>query len=244
MIRNNRNGIGNDKYCKILLKGETPRSTITPPAGYFMEDSIGGEHACKLFGTNYTIPVQDNSIKRFGKNSWHMPQSSGDVGILIEDSLHSDWILGDSDFTIDFWQYDSGISGTPSMFVAGVQLDSSNYWGINYSVTGVPNVLNVHFTVKVEGTSNLALSYVNTATAFTFNHYAVVKYNDTVTLYLNGIAMTSGTLATMPTINSNFRVGTFCGMGCTDNNFHIDEFRYSKGIARWINNFTPPNRGY
>jgi len=233
--------MGNDSHCKILLNGSISEAVVGKP-GYYYEASRGGEHEFTFTTAGHSYPTLDSSIKKFGDSSWHFPSSGGDIGILVSGPDTSDWNVTSDDFTIDLWQYGSNGTVTPNIFIAGVYLDASNYWGIKYTVAGTPNVLSLNFTVKVAGTTLLDINYPYTIDANVFAHTAIVKQGSTITMYLDGTAMTSGTLATIPTINSDFRIGTFCGGSCSDSIFHIDEFRYSKGIARWITDFEPPNR--
>jgi len=246
MIRNNINGMGNDSYCKLLLNGNvlTSRDGVAAPARQFYEASNGGGHLYSMISNNYVYPLPDSAIKKFGDNSWHFPASGGDIGILVTGQSTSDWEIEDKDFTLDAWMYGGGVTITPNVFIAGMYLDASTYWGLKYSTTDVVGELHLHFTVKIEGSILLDISYNYAVASSTFAHTAVVKDGSTITLYLNGNVMDSDTLATIPNINTNFKVGTFCGGACADSIFHIDEFRYSKGIARWLNDFTPPNRAY
>ena len=50
----------------------------------------------------------------------------------------------------------------------------------------------------------------------------------------------SGTITTKAEAK---RIGVWAG-GAYSNNGYIDEFRISKGIARWTSNFTPPTEAY
>jgi len=76
-----------------------------------------------------------------------------------------------------------------------------------------------------------------------WNHIAVVRSSGTVSIYLGGISGGSGAMGyDIDTSNSiyvanNYIAGRkFIG--------YIDEFRLSKGIARWTANFTPPSTAY
>lgn len=83
--------------------------------------------------------------------------------------------------------------------------------------------------------------------ANTWGHLALVRYADTIKLYWNGTAgattanvtgITANNSVNKPTIG---RLGEFNGLYY---NGWIDEFRFSKGIARWTANFTPPTKAY
>jgi len=75
-----------------------------------------------------------------------------------------------------------------------------------------------------------------------WHHYAAVRNGNTVTIYLDGTSdatfdATGITFNNASTVFSIGRAGVFAGQYA---NGWIDEFRFSKGIARWTANFTPP----
>jgi hypothetical protein len=49
---------------------------------------------------------------------------------------------------------------------------------------------------------------------------------------------------TMPNSSVTLKIGTQWDASCMYWNGYIDEFRISKGIARWTSNFTPPTAPY
>jgi len=241
------NGFGNDSHCVILLNGEEDAAGIGAPT--FYEVSNGGTtHACTLYSADTSYPERDASIRKFGNNSWMFPSSSAQKGILVGNGLHEDWTIGSLDFTIDYWAYDNKgyiSTGTQNVMIAGVYLDANNYWGIFYDVTGgTPASVDYHFISRRGGVNSIDLSFTLSITAGAFTHFAVVKKDSAVNIYVNGISQANGTLSSLDTINSNFKVGVFVDDESFDREFRIDEFRFSKGIARWTNNFTVPNRAY
>lgn len=128
------------------------------------------------------------------------------------------WMLGQSDS-----------SATSNTRPIGLQLSAANvvvgviYDGSQKSVTGT--------------------------TAFTsagWNHAALVCVSNTVKLFVNGVKegtdLTSvGTIVDSSNAMSIGRLGEFTTLNW---NGSLGEFRFSKGIARWTANFTPPSREY
>ena len=79
----------------------------------------------------------------------------------------------------------------------------------------------------------------------TWHHVALVRYNGNVTLYLNGVA--SGPAVSWAGITVNSTVGTVnLGSFNASEYFvgYMDELRVTKGVARYIANFTVPGTAY
>ena len=80
-----------------------------------------------------------------------------------------------------------------------------------------------------------------------WHHIALVRYVNSLDIYIDGVK--SGTPGNMTgkTINDSNQKFAIGALGIfVDNRFNgwIDEFRFSKGIARWTDNFTPPTVPY
>ena len=80
-----------------------------------------------------------------------------------------------------------------------------------------------------------------------WHHIAVVRYGNTLTIYCDGVAgATVGDVTGLTAYNSSsqFAIGREGESPNDPLNGWIDEFRFSKGIARWTSNFTPPTSPY
>ena len=85
----------------------------------------------------------------------------------------------------------------------------------------------------------------------TWYHIAVVKYSNVTKVYTNGVTGASGTYPTSFADTTNYRTENILRIGDTSTtadpyafNGYIDEFRITKGIARWTANFTPDTSPY
>ena len=79
-----------------------------------------------------------------------------------------------------------------------------------------------------------------------WNHYAIVRNGTTWKCYQNGIQTgidTNITAEPRSDVNT-FYIGRRVWSNTTCAKGYIDEFRISKGVARWTSNFTPPARPY
>ncbi|HUV84134.1 MAG TPA: LamG-like jellyroll fold domain-containing protein, partial [Methanosarcinales archaeon] len=83
--------------------------------------------------------------------------------------------------------------------------------------------------------------------ANTWYHIAFVRSSTSIYIFIGGTSQ-SLTATTAVSTNSFVNVAGIMKVGTQDetNNVNgwIDEFRVSKGIARWTANFTPPTRAY
>ena len=84
-----------------------------------------------------------------------------------------------------------------------------------------------------------------TFTINTWNHVALVRFNGVTKLYLNGSQTGSNYTDTnnyTSGVNSCFVGGFYDGSGSW--NGYIDDFRITRGIARYTQNFTPPTAAF
>jgi hypothetical protein len=165
------------------------------------------------------------------------------TGDYIDTPDDPDFDVAAGDFTIDCWIKRGNTNATlyrllgqaasnnaSSSYSCMMRLDATKYLiaGVGVSTT----VYVTNGTTVVNDTN--------------WHHIAMVRYGNTLTAYLDGTA--AGTLdMTGKTVNNSsnkwaigrageFENGDFIGQ--------IDEFRFSKGIARWTTNFTPPTSEY
>ena len=166
------------------------------------------------------------------------------TGDYFDTPANADFNFGSGDFTIDFWMRaddvtrGSEIAGgegaiydrTTASFRIGLTGTSRVYWQV-YSGTNI--------TPSVES---------GVLSSATWYHIACIVYNNKIFFYINGVATGSGITITGTSVNNSIgtlSVGTF-GAYLPLTNFagYIDEFRITKGLARWTSNFVPPVLAY
>jgi hypothetical protein len=86
------------------------------------------------------------------------------------------------------------------------------------------------------------------AVADTWYHWALIRYGTSWTQYVNGVQLFPSTVAnvTYPNYNAPLMIGQNGTLSSPTQHLDgwIDEFRISKGVARWTANFTPPAMAY
>ena len=155
------------------------------------------------------------------------------ANLTLADS--TDWDFSVSDFTIETRvRTTSEIVDQP---IFDSYADANNYLHF-----GINSLGNLYFYYKESGTNKSVIVSTSVVTKNMWNHVAVVKSGNTITVYLNGASIGSYTLVTaIP----SFTGGTVYIGGLGGNYFvgYMDELRVSN-VARWTKTFNPPEAPY
>lgn len=187
--------------------------------------------------TAYGNAQLDTAQAFFGSSSLLL-DGNGDY---IASADHADWYFGTGDFTVDCW-FRFAVVDTTSTYTFFSQLgDASHYYNCYYYNGGI-------YFQQVNGSLNInILNYTPTISANTWYHFAVIKVSNVYRFFINGVQF--GTDATdadeVADFAGPFEVGRINIAGYYGYlNGWLDEYRVSKGIARWTTNFTPPPAPY
>lgn len=175
--------------------------------------------------------------KKFGTGSAVFNPSNSSLTLADSD----DWFFGSGDFTIDLWAKWSTLGH--SCFAQ--QSDATAGYVLKWTFYFDNSAKQLKF-----GGHNPSSTIVNWVSGSfnpsvgTWYHLAVVKSGTTFRLFVNGTQIASATSSVqVPQVSSLLYIGrpydTPFGT-VVSHNGNIDEFRLSKGIARWTSNFTPP----
>jgi hypothetical protein len=213
---------GIDSYTKLMLHLD---DVLTEDDSYYNHTVTNTDVTSDT--VNYKFASGSGA---FNGNSWLKAEASEDFN------------FGTDDFTIDFWIYFNNIGGGGSESPNNqymYDLNSNN--GQLRWYNGSWYLYNMAYTVTI-------LSVSHTPNTGQWYHVAVVRSGDTFTLYLDGTSIASGSdSGSYGTSSSTFTIGEWGG-NTGPNDFgvdgNIDEFRISKGIARWTSDFTPPDAPY
>lgn len=133
--------------------------------------------------------------------------------------------LGTEDFTIEYWLNYASTSGQRN------HLDISGWQ--TYCGSGGVFRLYANSSDRIVGTTN--------PVAGTWYHIALVRYSGSVSLYINGVR--EGT-SWADTTNLTGTVCTISAAAPYTMNGYIDEFRVTKGLARYTSNFSVPTEAF
>jgi hypothetical protein len=182
----------------------------------------------------------DTAEKKFGSASLLCGDGVDDY-IYIED--HADLAFGTGDFTFDWWMKRAAVSGAQENFMG--QSNSALTGGYHVGFISAANTF-------VFGMNDEAYLPAGPATALNntnWNHIAVEREGNNLAVAVNGVWGTSVDVTgqTYTDTATRFAIGQLGEFTAASSyNGWVDEFRISKGIARWSPGvaFTPPTAAY
>ena len=227
------NPMGNDSYTKLLLHcngtdGSTSFIDVSP-----------SPKTVTAFG-NAQI---DTAQSVFGGASALLDGAGSYLSIPDDD----DFDFGTGDLTVDCRVRFNAlpVAGSASAFFHQYQNDDNrNHWDI-YNSAGSRNFRFVSVSAAVINI-NINSSALTLATN-TWYHLAVVRSSNIFTFFQDGSAIGGAVTNTASIVNlgSSIFIGREPYAGFNDDfNGWIDEYRISKGIARWFTAFTSPTYEY
>lgn len=149
----------------------------------------------------------------------------------------ADWNFGSGAFTIEFDFIFNALPSATSMALMSQYADGTHYWWLYFENTGGNNYFKFYATdagALVGLTSDIVS--ISTGTPY---HFALVRQGSDWWMFLNGIKICVGSDAdSMPDIGGTLRIGML------NSNYYFNgwlgNIHIAKGVARWINQFTPP----
>jgi hypothetical protein len=185
----------------------------------------------------------DTAQKVFGTASMLLDGDSDYCTVPDSD----DWNFGAGDFTIDFWVRFNSMAATQGFYSHYEALTDTIefYWKQGESM------LNFRVTENNANTLAIKSAVVNFAVD-TWYHITVARSGDNWYMFKDGVSLAltliSGSYSiTLPDLAGGI---TFISVGAEEGgisnylNGWLDEFRISKGIARWTSDFSPPTHEY
>lgn len=180
----------------------------------------------------------DTAESKFGGASM-LCDGTGDYITSVDSA---DWDTGSGNFTVEMFAKFNAVGAT-NQYVFG-QCNSS----LTASTTSIA-IRKDSTTNKISGfacvggaTVGLATSTAAVTTGVWY-HIAYVRNGTGFTIYLDGTGVASGTTSSSALNNSTNALSIGRAGERTTETFNgwIDEFRFTKGVARYTSNFTPPS---
>lgn len=198
------------------FEGTNGSTTFTDVAGHSIASVVGNAQI-------------STALAKFGDSS-ALFDGSGDY-VQITDSADFD-IATNEDFTMEAWVYPTLFTGG-NRAVLGLQAGgNTNYFGFDSS--GRPAAA-YYLAGTITGASAASLN--------TWHHLALSRVSNAMKLFLNGeqvgSTVTSGS-SSSPTV-------IMIGAGLTNGYYfsgYIDELRFTVGVGRYSDSFTPPTSAF
>lgn len=174
------------------------------------------------------------SISKFGRGSISF-DGTGDYLTVTSSTQYN---FGTGDFTIEFWVYLNSISGQPFFFdqrTADTQMNPLIY----SSGTG-NGIFSYFLNGEVRITASTAL------TTGQWYHVALCRGSGNTKLFYNGTQTGSTYVDSGTYVSGRLVIGARYSfiLNTTTLNGYIDDFRVTKGVARYTANFTPPTTSF
>ncbi len=167
----------------------------------------------------------------FGGKSLYVDGSSGYLRVTHP----STDVLGNGDFTVDFWAYNlTGANGV----VFHMASDYTYGPVFGYLSSGH---LYTYLSSSGSGWEVVSALDMGAAPGAEWDHYAVVRSGNTFFAFRNGTQISTATSsATVWQPGYSYSIGAWPTNGPYYIGGYIDELRVIKGVALWTSNFTPP----
>ncbi len=193
---------------------------------------------------NFTITRNGNttqgSFSPFSQTGWGNFFNGPNTGSYLRTPVSTDFQLGTSDFTIEFWAFTT--SGASDTTVCQTDSGGSGFFGmlLNYH-----DATNVTWYATSNGSSwnviNGGVLCTVASIKNTWTHFAYVRNGNTFTAYVNGIAVytTTSSASIYQSANQFVFGSSFAGSHPSNFGGYLSNFRYVKGTAVYTSNFTP-----
>ena len=166
------------------------------------------------------------TVSKFGGSSMYF-DGSGDYLSVPHSALQN---MAGGDITIECWVYVSAKSNC-TFFAKGSGASNWEYF-LGYDGT----------TLSLFYNGNTSVTMTDTISLNTWTHVAMSRYGSSLMVFINGVRAVNATYSGTTTYTNPLGVGAaipLAGSGYVMNGY-IQDFRITKGIARYTTNFTPP----
>ena len=211
-----------DEHTLLLLHGED-----------LIDSSVYGRAI-----TNYGVTIASDKSKFGGKSLYF----NGAANMIIP---FFDFCNGNKDFTLEWWEYrlePSAYKGTV-LYQNKVPGDGGDGLIAGYHGNGYPSFGMCSST----GSWDMVASNTSMGQALSdqWVHRAIVRSGSTITMYQNGVRQNSVTVSKQSANTGYLEIGAYYEYQGGGGYFkgYIDELRISD-VARWTENFTPPDKPY
>lgn len=176
----------------------------------------------------------DTSKSKFGGSSAYF-DGGGDY---IETPFSSAFAIGLGDFTVEFFICPNNVSSGQVVFEMRHAAGAAS--GLVVTQPGAAANKLRFAAGDGSGSYEVDISSTSTISSGTFVHFAATRSGNNFRMFLDGVQQGPTVSSAFELyLTSNPRIGADRAGGVGFNGW-IDEFRFTKGVARYTSNFTPP----
>lgn len=151
------------------------------------------------------------------------------TGDYLTSASNAAFNLNDGNWTVEGWMYMTSATNGPAM--CSRRTIGSAGWSME--ANALRGYINGSF-------SDSQITWTRPSTG-AWHHYAFVKNSTTITVYVDGTSVGSKTSVTSIQDQAEpLRLGVASNNAENALNGYLDEFRFTKGVARYTENFTAP----
>ena len=176
------------------------------------------------------------SVKKYGTGS----MSFDGTGDRLVSAANPGFAFNTGDFTVEGWIYTNTLSGERGFIqtsdtAGGLKTSYTTGIIINIDVSPYKINCNIGGTGVNSGTTYIAIN--------TWYHVALTRASGSVRLFINGALVGGPTTITTNITGQNMVIGGYYNTSYLWNGY-IDDFRITKGYARYTAAFTPPTSAF
>jgi hypothetical protein len=218
----------------LLLNGDGTNGSTS------FTDLSSSPKVITAYGTTQISTTQ----KKFGTASL-LFDGSGDYLSL---SANTAFNFGTGDFTVELWFNSSSFAAQRGLVSTGGYYTAGMNGNWNLRITNSSTIAFAQYNGQTEAQGGWDFPIPAPVTPLLINtwyHLALVKRNNTVSVYINGVA-SSTTYNNTSSVSDGGVSTVFIGRNGFDSDWwgYIDDLRITKGIARYTANFTPPTAAF
>ena len=181
------------------------------------------------------------SVKKFGTASLKIDPDDDQANAKVLTESTSDFAFGTDDLTIELWFYKT-VNAYGFLFDMRGGGDTTNTDGLYVTMGGGGNTeLDLGLN-----RSNIIRTNMDAISNDQWHHYAVSKDSNTYRVFIDGALQASASNSTNLDQNKPIMIGNQHGNSSAGYSFngYIDEFRITKGTARYTEAFTAPTSAF
>lgn len=238
----------------FALTGQAAALTLPPPTDPFassvslllhMDGTNGSTTFVDKSNSANTVTVSgtasvSTSVYKFGTGSLAGSRANYPSTHYLSVADSSSLEFGSGDFTIECWFYITATNSIQGVASKGHTGPSNLSWTLYYSEFNGGFV----FGYSADGSSATNLTFGGfTAATNTWYHVALTRSGSNLRMFVGGsqIGSTQTISATLFNGSADVRVGWSANFGLDG---YVDEFRLTKGVARYTANFTAPTAAF